>query len=84
MSSQQENLRAIVNRDGAAILNITAGTISTLNGTGAIVWQALERGDDVGSIVKQLVRETGADIGTVREDVAYFVQSLRKQNLFPG
>jgi hypothetical protein len=39
MVSQAPNLKAIVNEDGAVILDIEHDLMSTLNPTGAYVWQ---------------------------------------------
>jgi hypothetical protein len=41
----KEHLRTISNEDGAAILDTESGDLSTLNATGAYVWEALQRGD---------------------------------------
>lgn len=83
MTSQLNNLRAIVNQDGAAILDLKAGIISTLNPTGAVIWQSLERGEGTETIAQSLAGQTGEDIETVRKDVADFVEALKKQNLLP-
>ena len=48
MVSQAPNLKAIVNEDGAVILDIDHDLMSTLNPTGAYVWQGLQRGETVG------------------------------------
>jgi hypothetical protein len=62
-----------VNQDGAAILDLKAGIISTLNPTGAVIWQSLERGEGTETIAQSLAGQTGEDIETVRKDVADFV-----------
>jgi hypothetical protein len=72
-----------VNQDGAAILDLKAGIISTLNPTGAVIWQSLERGEGTETIAQSLAGQTGEDIETVRKDVADFVEALKKQNLLP-
>ena len=83
MDIEHNHLRVIVNQDGAAILDIKGGTIVTLNGTGAYVWQELERGEDLDTIVEALTRETGEQIETVRVDVADFIEALKARDLFP-
>jgi hypothetical protein len=83
LSSPGRQIRTIANQDGAAILDIESDRISTLNSTGALVWQALERGEDTEAIAQDLARLTGEEIDAVRKDVAEFVEALRKQNLFP-
>lgn len=83
MISQQKHLRAIVNQDGAAILDNESGTITTLNATGAMVWQALERGDSAEAITARLRQLTGEPIEAIREDLATFIEALTRQNLLP-
>lgn len=84
MASQNAHLRAIVNQDGAAILDTQAGTMSTLNTSGAYVWQALERGEDLETIATGLARETGEEVDAVRKDVQDFIDALEKHDLLPG
>ena len=84
MANQQTHLRVIANQDGAAILDIKAGRISTLNLSGAYIWQALERGEDIESIAQGLARDTGEQIEAVKRDIAGFIEDLKKQDLLPG
>ena len=81
MSHKTAHLRTIVNQDGAAVLDTERGTISTLNTTGAYIWQALERGQREEDIVDQLARETGESPNTIRHDVKDFIASLRDQKM---
>jgi hypothetical protein len=74
-------LRTVVDCDGAAILDSKRGLITTLNATGAFVWQGLERGEWVSAIVENLVRETGEDPTAVELDVLEFIESLKEQHL---
>ena len=83
MTGENSHLRSIVNQDGAAILDVKAGRISTLNTTGAFVWQALERGEHLEAIAADLAHATGAPVDAVTDDIAAFIDSLRKQDLFP-
>jgi hypothetical protein len=71
----------MVNTDGAAILDTEGGQITTLNSTGAMVWQALERGEDLDTIAATIVHDTGAEIDAVRADIRGFIEELRKKNL---
>ena len=84
MVLQHARFRAIVNQDGAAILDTNAGSITTLNASGAFVWQALERGEAIETIAERMAREAGEPMEAVREDVADFIEALRKQDLLPG
>jgi hypothetical protein len=81
---EHNHFRVIVNQDGAAILDTKAGRISTLNASGAYIWQALERGEDIESIAQGLARETGEPIDAVKTDMADFIEALKRQDLLPG
>jgi hypothetical protein len=83
MTSRNPQLRTVVDQDGAVILDIRRGQITTLNATGALVWQALERGEDVESIVAEISRESGEAALTVEGDVRGFIQSLNEIDLLP-
>jgi hypothetical protein len=45
------------------------------------VWKALERGQDVETIVANVACETGQQIEGVRKDMQDFIDALRKLNL---
>jgi hypothetical protein len=81
MTHDKAHLRTIVNQDGAAVLDTERGTISTLNTTGAYIWQALERGEREEEIVDQLARETGESPNAIRGDVKDLIASLRGQKV---
>jgi hypothetical protein len=81
MRNSSNHLRTIANQDGAVILNSAAGTITTLNSTGAFVWQALERGENQDAIVAGLARETGEQVDTLERDVRKFIDALKNQHL---
>jgi hypothetical protein len=81
MTQDNAHLRTIVNQDGAAVLDTERGTISTLNTTGAYIWQALERGEREVDIVDGLARETGESPDTIRDDVKVFIAALRDQKI---
>ena len=81
MVNDNSHLRTIVNEDGAAVLDTKQGLISTLNSTGAYVWQGLERGESLETIAASLSRETGEQPEVVGRDVRDFVEVLRAQQL---
>jgi Coenzyme PQQ synthesis protein D (PqqD) len=81
MRSEHLHLRTIVNDDGAAILHSTAGTITTLNSTGAFVWEGLQRGEDVETIAQNLARETGEATGVIRKDLLQFLDAMKEEKL---
>jgi len=84
MVSPPPNLRSIVNDDGAVILDIEHDLISTLNPTGAYVWQGLQRGELLETIIANLARETGQDSLLVERDVREFVEDLKQKRLLPA
>lgn len=84
MDVKPSHLHTVADRDGAAILDIAHGSISTLNPTGAYVWQALERGETLEVIVTNLVDETGEDARRVEHDVRGFIESLKERRLLPA
>jgi putative NADH-flavin reductase len=81
MTVASSHLHTVVDSDGAAILDMKRGLISTVNATGAFVWQALRRGETVSAVITNLVRETGEDVTTVERDVLDFIESLKEQHL---
>lgn len=83
MVSRSSNLRVIVSPDGAAILDIEHDSISTLNPTGAYVWQGLQRGESLETVIAKLARETGEDPLLVERDVRDFVEELQQKQLLP-
>jgi hypothetical protein len=83
MVSPPLNLRSIVNEDGAVILDIGHDSISTLNPTGAYVWQELQRGELLETIIANLARDTGEDSLLVERDVREFVEDLKHKRLLP-
>lgn len=81
MVNDNSHLKTIVDQAGAAVLNTKLGSISTLNSTGAYVWQGLERGDSLQTIVAKLSQETGERPEIVERDVKDFVEMLRAKQL---
>lgn len=78
---QQQHLRSTVNQDGAAVLDLKAGRISTLNSSGAYVWQALGQGEEIETISEGLAEQTGEPKDAVRQDVVEFLEALKKHGL---
>lgn len=81
MATENTHFHAIVDQDGAAILDIERGFISTLNPTGAYVWRGLQRADTLETIITNLARETGENVLTVERDVREFVETLIEKHL---
>jgi hypothetical protein len=84
MDKSPSHLLSTGNQDGAAVLDTRQGTITTLNLTGAFIWQALERGESEDTIAARLATETGASGDIVARDVRDFVAALREQDIFPA
>jgi hypothetical protein len=81
MAAGNTHLHAVADQDGAAILDIERGSISTLNSTGAYIWQGLERGEPLETIVAHLVHETGEEMYVIERDVHEFIADLREKHL---
>jgi hypothetical protein len=75
------HLRSIVDHDGAVILDIPRNTMTTLDCTGAYVWERLQRGLEVDAIVRELARDTGAEESVVAKDVESFMEQLKSNRL---
>jgi Coenzyme PQQ synthesis protein D (PqqD) len=81
MVSDSLHLRTATTADGAVVLDTRRGTITTLNSTGAFVWEALERGEDLTTIVKSLTRETNMHLDSFEQDVREFIDVLKQRQL---
>jgi hypothetical protein len=71
----------MVDQDGAAILDATRGSITTLNPTGAFIWSGLEQSKHPDFIAKELAETTGESLEVVECEVKSFIESLRDQQL---
>jgi hypothetical protein len=83
MATEKLHLHAVIDQDGAAILDIERGLISTLNPTGGYVWERLQRGESLDAIIGDLARETGEEYLRVESDVRKFVEDLKTNHLLP-
>ncbi len=81
MTNMMEHLRTVANEDGAAILNTESGALSTLNATGAYVWEALQRGVEESTIIAGLIQETGESPEVVATDIRAFLASLKEHTV---
>jgi|HubBroStandDraft_5_1064220.scaffolds.fasta_scaffold587097_1 hypothetical protein len=75
------HLRTIASEEGAAVLDTKLGTISTLNTTGAYIWQALQRGEPEEDILKGLAHETGCSPEEIAQDVSDFITALQERKM---
>jgi hypothetical protein len=83
MTVANSNLQTVADQDGAVILDIERGLITTLNATGGFVWQRLQRSEPLEVIIVNLMRETGAELLEVERDVRAFVEDLKQKHLLP-
>jgi hypothetical protein len=81
VATEPNQLRMVVHEDGAAVLDITRGVISTFNSTGAYVWQELGRGQTPEAIAADLVLQTGESLDEVLKDVTDFINDLKAKHL---
>lgn len=81
MSITAPHLRSVVDNDGAVILDVEHDTMLTLNSTGGYIWQRLQQGQLIETIVSELSRDTGVDITIVDRDVHYFLDQLKSKHL---
>ena len=68
-------------KDIAVILDIPRNAMTTLNPTGAYIWQRLEQGMRLDEIVTELASETGTDEAVVAKDVDAFMEELKSKHL---
>ena len=83
-SMASKHLHVVFDRDGGAILDIAAGRISTLNSTGAFIWDRLRRSEPLELIVASLAKETGEFAAIVERDVKEFIEELNRNGLLPS
>ena len=81
MAAILSTLRSIVDHDGAVILDISHNTMTTLDPVGAYIWERLQQGSQVDTIVRELARDTGADESVVALDVEEFMEQLKSRHL---
>jgi hypothetical protein len=75
------HIRSVIDHDGAVILDIPRNTMTTLDSTGAYVWERLQRGLQTDVIVRELANDTGADELVVATDVEEFMEKLKSKHL---
>jgi hypothetical protein len=75
------HVRSIVDHDGAVILNIPRNAMTTLDSAGAYIWERLQRGLQVDSIIAELAHDTGTDESIVAKDVEEFMEQLKSTHL---
>jgi hypothetical protein len=81
MLTTAPNLRSVVDRDGAVILDLKRGTMLTLNPTGGYIWERLQQGKLVDEIICDLTRDTGMDFSVIERDVSDFLEQLKSRHV---
>lgn len=82
MTTADSQIRSIVDRDGAIILDIRNDAFYSANSTGAYIWSRLIAGESVEQIARALTRDTGIDPAIALSDVEEFLASLKSKRLF--
>ena len=81
MATMPAHLRSIVDHHGAVILDSSRNAMTILDATGAYVWQRLNRGMPLDTIVAELASDTGADEQMIAKDVDAFMEQLKSKHL---
>ena len=77
----EPHVRAMIDADGAVLLDLQAGKYYSLNGMGAQIWTKAMDGEEEAAIVKTICELYGAPEERVRADVRAFVSGLEKKGL---
>lgn len=72
---------AVIDVDGAVLLNLGNGKYYSLNGVGAVVWQQLSAAQSPSEIAIHLVDVYGICFSDAEKDVADFIASLEHAKL---
>ena len=75
------HLHSIIDHDGAVILDVPRNAITTLDATGAYIWERLQRGLQDDAVVAELAHDTGTDESIVAKDVREFMEQLKSRHL---
>jgi Coenzyme PQQ synthesis protein D (PqqD) len=82
MPSLLPQLRTVANQDGAAILDVSRNQITTLNSTGAFIWDKLQQGRTIEQAIQDLAIESDTDPAVVERGVNAFLEQLKSEHLF--
>ena len=75
------HVRAVIDEDGAVLLDIRQGTYFSLNPLGVEIWRHLESGLTTAEIEERVLTEFDASPDVVRTDVHQFLQELSASQL---
>jgi Coenzyme PQQ synthesis protein D (PqqD) len=81
----EPHVQAVVDEEGAVLLDLKRGRYFAMNGVAAEIWNGLQAGRTAAEIEAELLRShAGADPATVRADVDTFVARLAGEGLVHG
>ena len=75
------NVRTVVGKDGAVLMDVKGGLMFSLNPIGSIIWQQLSDGRTPEQIAERLSSEFGIARQQALTDVNEFVEQLQAQHL---
>jgi hypothetical protein len=81
MIQLSENLRTVIDQDGAVLLDVVRGKIVRCNRTGAVILELLSRNCDRDQITAEFSRLYELSPAAAQADVAAFLRSLEEQGL---
>ena len=81
MLQLSENLRTVIDQDGAVLLDVVRGKIVRCNRTGAVILDLISRNCDQDQITAEFSRLYELPLAAAHADVAAFLRSLEEQGL---
>jgi hypothetical protein len=76
-----EHVRAIGDEDGMTLLDLKANQILALNKIGGFIWEGLQSGNSLDSIVSNIADATGAEKHLIEKDMQEFIGTLTEKGL---
>jgi predicted deacylase len=81
MFQLSENLRTVIDQDGAVLLDVVRGKIVRCNRTGAVILELLSRNCDRDQITAEFGRLYELSPAAAQADVAAFLRTLEEQGI---
>jgi hypothetical protein len=81
MLSLSSHVRAVISRDGAAILDVSRNRVTNLNSTGGLIWDRLQQGRSIELVVQEIATACDMDCSIVERDVHEFLHQLEAIHL---
>jgi Coenzyme PQQ synthesis protein D (PqqD) len=67
--------------ESIVVLDLADSSYLSVNGTGTIIWQCLQSGSDIASILAAVLEKYDVDEETARVDIDRFLADLRTRRL---